>query len=86
MKYKHQIVNQKVRICKMEPNKLTHQTSTGVTLLEVALCKSIILNNDEKYMLITTAQFDDLDGDFDRSLFIMKAGEKQMNPISEKIA
>ena len=76
MKYKHQIANQKVRICTMELNKLTHQTSTGVTLLEVALCKSRILNNDEKYMLITTAQFDDLDGDFDRRFFIIECGMK----------
>ena len=76
MKYKHQIANQKVRICTMELNKLTYQISTGVTLLEVALCKSRILNNDEKYMLITNAEFDNLDDNFDRRFFIIEGGRK----------
>ena len=60
----------------MELNKLTYQISTGVTLLEVALCKSRILNNDEKYMLITNAEFDNLDDNFDRRFFIIEGGRK----------
>ena len=55
------------------------------TLLDIVLCKSRALSNDEKYLLLTTNQVDQLGSSLDVHFFSIDGGRKRKQVMFQKM-